>query len=407
MVEVLLLVELQRTNQLLYSNKFDESVWAKAGLSVTSSAATSPDSTNNAWKLVPSTTSGGQYILQNSSVTSGTKYVQTIFAKAGEYQWLQFAPSTGFASTYVNFNLANGTIGNNTTGFIATIIPFRDGWYRCSLAHTATSTGAGSRIVIAPVQSDSQGRLPAWAGDGTSGIYIYGAQLEFGGNPSIVVNINYPTSYIPTTSATVNRPNDYSVKSNASSLLSQNDGTFYVSAVSRNTDQEFVAVSSVGMNTSDIVIAYQSGGTLNVRCYANTSLITNGTLTLPVGNYFKAAIRYKNGDSAVYINGQQRTTNSTSFSFANALNVIQAYSSAYYYAIPGGSGLGTTAVFTSGLTNTQLQELTTVRSGSGGNISYYGPYTIHTFTGSATFTPSFNGEVEVLVVAGGGGGGWW
>ena len=51
------------------------------------------------------------------------------------------------------------------------------------------------------------------------------------------------------------------------------------------------------------------------------------------------------------------------------------------------------------------QSLTTVRSGSGGTISYYGPYTIHTFTGSATFTPSFTGPVEVLVVAGGGGGG--
>jgi hypothetical protein len=400
-----LLLELTRTNQLLYSNKFDESVWDKTNVGVTASAAISPDGTSNAWKLVPNTSVSGQYILQNSSVTSGTRYVQTVFAKAGEYQWLQFAPSTGFASSYVNFNLANGTIGTNTTGYIATIKPLRDGWYRCALAHNATSTTTGGRIVIAPIQSDSQGRLPNWAGDGTSGIYIYGAQLESGGHPSIVVNIDYPTSYIPTTSATVTRPNDYSVKSNISSLLSQNDGTLYVSAVNYNTNQEFVAVSSVGLNTSDMVIAYQGGGTLNVSCLANSSLITNGTLALPVGSYFKAAIRYKNGDSAVYINGQQRTTNSTSFSFANNLNVIQAYSSAYYFATPGASGLGTTAVFTSGLTNTQLAELTTVRSGSGGNISYYGPYTIHTFTGSATFTPSFNGEVEVLVVAGGGAGG--
>jgi hypothetical protein len=65
----------------------------------------------------------------------------------------------------------------------------------------------------------------------------------------------------------------------------------------------------------------------------------------------------------------------------------------------------TLAILPSALSDANAQALTTVRSGSGGNISYYGPYTIHTFTGSATFTPSFNGEVEVLVVAGGGGGG--
>ena len=71
-----------------------------------------------------------------------------------------------------------------------------------------------------------------------------------------------------------------------------------------------------------------------------------------------------------------------------------------------GAPVFTTGFFPTRLTNTQLAELTTVRSGSGGNISYYGPYTIHTFTGSATFTPSFNGQVEVLVVAGGGGTGY-
>jgi hypothetical protein len=399
-----LLSELQRTNQLLYSNKFDEIVWNKTNVGVTASATISPDGTNNAWKLVPNTSVGAQFVLQNSSVTSGTRYVQTVFAKAGEYQWLQFAPSTGFASSYVNFNLANGTVGTNTSGFLATITPFKDGWYRCSLACTSTNTGTG-RIVIAPIQSDSQGRLPAWAGDGTSGIYIYGAQLESGGHPSIVVNINYPTSYIPTTSATVSRPGDVAIDSSVSSLVSQNDGTLYISGVSLNFQQEFMALSPNGFNTSNMVIFYQTSGVLRAQCIANSSTIIIGNLTIPVGNYFKAAIRYKNGDSAVYINGQQRAANSTAFSFTSTLNRINIQSNRYFFALPGSHELSTVATYTTGLTNTQLAELTTIHSGSGGNISYYGPYTIHTFTGSATFTPSFNGEVEVLVVAGGGGGG--
>ncbi|MEK7163529.1 MAG: glycine-rich domain-containing protein, partial [Patescibacteria group bacterium] len=43
---------------------------------------------------------------------------------------------------------------------------------------------------------------------------------------------------------------------------------------------------------------------------------------------------------------------------------------------------------------------------TGGTITTSGAYTIHTFTGSGTFTPLVAGNVESLVVAGGGGGGW-
>jgi hypothetical protein len=42
---------------------------------------------------------------------------------------------------------------------------------------------------------------------------------------------------------------------------------------------------------------------------------------------------------------------------------------------------------------------------TGGVITYNGPFTIHTFTSSATFTPSTAGFVEILAVGGGGAGG--
>ena len=41
---------------------------------------------------------------------------------------------------------------------------------------------------------------------------------------------------------------------------------------------------------------------------------------------------------------------------------------------------------------------------TGGTITYSGGYTIHTFTGNGTFSPSINMNVDILVVAGGGGG---
>lgn len=40
---------------------------------------------------------------------------------------------------------------------------------------------------------------------------------------------------------------------------------------------------------------------------------------------------------------------------------------------------------------------------NGGTITYSGNYKIHTYTGSGTFTPTFTGNVEMLLVGGGGG----
>ena len=65
----------------------------------------------------------------------------------------------------------------------------------------------------------------------------------------------------------------------------------------------------------------------------------------------------------------------------------------------------TFAIFDEALSDADCQSLSTVHSASGGDYYIDGPYTIHKFTSSGTFTPSFSGEVEVLIVAGGGGGG--
>jgi hypothetical protein len=385
-----LMGELQRTNYVLYSNSC---AWStQVGASLTFSSSISPDGTQNATTLNVGTGnySGTYYYVNRGS----EKAIVSIFAKAGTLPYLYFLNTAGNTAV-AWYDLRNGTVSNVNGSYSAYMEPYKDGWYRCVLIGPTQNN-----IYIQIGATDISGNFAAsYAGN----IQIWGGQNESG-----TFDITYATSYIPTTTATVTRPSDIPDVSGVSSLVGQSSGgTLYVSGVPRASEQEFAAITPGGYSTVDGVYIYFAGGN-NLRLYVvggNTVQIGGNAATINVGQYFKAAVRYGNGSTAYYVNGQQIVTTSAALAFSNTLNRIDLRGNAYYYSNPGAQEISTVATYTSGLTNTQLAELTTVRSGSGGNISYYGPYTIHTFTGSATFTPSFTGPVEVLVVAGGGGGG--
>ena len=365
-----LLSEPQRTNVNTYSQDFTNAVWGKYSVTVTGSAAISPDGTMNATKLVLTATSGE--LGTGSPVSNG---YTTIFAKAGNVG--RFSLYRGNTSFGTEFNLYNGTVISGT----GTIEPYKDGWYRIG------------------VKMDANRSInPYFAGGYAVGdfVYIWGAQSEEG---------NYPTTYIPTTSATVTRPIDQALDTSLSTVLNTSEGvlyfdfeyngntSYYLWAINDGTNGNRVQVE-VNMSTNTLNWILASGGTL----YTLTS--TSGMIP---GKRYKSALAYKVNDVVGYLNGVQQFTDSSAV-MPTALNRFEIGSEPGAPIYVGGKCF-TGGTFNTRLTNTQLAELTTVRSGSGGNISYNGPYTVHTFTGSATFTPSFNGEVEVLVVAGGGGGG--
>jgi len=385
-----LMGELQRTNYALYS---DTCAWTtQVGASLTFSSSISPDGTQNATTLNVGTGAySGTYYFVNRGFE---KAVVSIFAKVGTLPYLYFLNTLG--NTVVAwYDLRNGTVSNVTAGYNAYMEPYKDGWYRCVL-----SGPIQNNVYIQIGATDVSGNIAAsYAGN----IYIWGGQDEVG-----TYDITYATSYIPTTTATVTRPSDIPYASGVSSLVGQSSGgTLYVSGVPRASEEEFAAITPGGYSTVDgVYVYYTSGNNLGLYVVGGSTIQIGGSAaTINVGQYFKAAARYGNGSTAYYVNGKQIATTSAALAFTNTLNRIDLRGNAYYYSTPGAQEISTVATYPSGLTNTQLAELTTIRSGSGGNISYYGPYTIHTFTGSATFTPSFTGPVEVLVVAGGGGGG--
>jgi hypothetical protein len=163
----------------LQSQTFDNASWTKTGCTVTANATTAPDGTLTADKLVEGV-GGTFHNLSQVAAVIGSPYVVSCYAKAAERTQVAF--QLGAFAAY--FNLSNGTV---VSGSGAGISDAGNGWWRCWLAVTPASTI--NNIFLAVSGSAS------YSGDGTSGIFIWGAQLE------AVTYQTTPSTYYPTTTA--------------------------------------------------------------------------------------------------------------------------------------------------------------------------------------------------------------
>ena len=181
-----LLVEEARTNLVLQSEDLSTS-WTNINTSETTNAATAPDGTTTADKLIEAATTTEHSIRQDSSSQAAGTYTFSIFAKAAERTFLQFTATGVLGSFRANFNISTGILGSSDPELIASIVSYGNGWYKCIVTRTTTATGA-LRSQWNIVTSSSAARVESYAGDGTSGLFLWGAQLETGA---------FATSYIP------------------------------------------------------------------------------------------------------------------------------------------------------------------------------------------------------------------
>jgi len=190
-----------RVNLLTKTEQFDDAVWAKDNVNVSpnTTATTDPLGGNTADKLIASSTNT-LHVTTGSAIPaiSGVVYSASVYAKQSEYSILQISFSSVWNPIRANFNLNNGVLGSVDSGLTAKIEPVGNGWYRCSVSSTSPTTISSGSVVFGIVSAANSARFAAFAGDGTSGIYIWGADLRVandGVNIPAYQRVNTSTDY--------------------------------------------------------------------------------------------------------------------------------------------------------------------------------------------------------------------
>lgn len=294
-----LLIEEVRTNLLTYSEQFDNAAWLKSNSTIAANAITAPDGTTTADKLVENTASSAHFLYQNPTLADNTVYCHSVFAKASERSHVAVLITDKSNAPYGRiFNLADGTsaspAGVINAPFAHGIQPVGNGWYLCWVAQ---STGSGATQNNPRIHT-SNGSAISYTGDGSSGLYIWGAQLEAGA---------FPTSYIPTTTAAATRAADVASMSgtNFSEWYRQDEGTFVVTASRASTGRAFTVSDGTANENMRVNLSAASPLRPDWQVIDNgtTQVATTSTPNVPLNSNFTVAAAYKKDDFAISVNG--------------------------------------------------------------------------------------------------------
>ncbi len=207
------LLEVASVNSCLQSQALATTPWGTGQSTATNNVASAPDLTTTASGLVPNTTSSALHnIVQNITITSAEFSAVSVFIKANGY--------TGFQLFNLDPSGANGygVWGDLTAGTITTfgvigagvltgsvIVPLANGWFWVGIWGAVNGGITSTQFQVRVYDTGAHAQTStAYAGDGTKGLLLWGAQLERWGTTIK----GTPTSYMATTTGTASRSSD-------------------------------------------------------------------------------------------------------------------------------------------------------------------------------------------------------
>lgn len=338
------LIEGQGTNLTTYSEQFDNAVWSKVGCQVSANVALSPDGAVSSDKMQEDTTTGQHYINSPTYYCSSSGYLTfSFFAKKKERSIIQvyIVDSTGgvsASSTYFDLNLGTVTSGSGS------IVALPNGWYRLSVRATVAVGNCYGRLLL------HNGDSTTYAGDGVSGVYLWGGQIETAAAPS---------SYIPTTSAAVARSADVWTLPLAYSWYRTSEGSILVTGTTGRS-----------LGVTQILVQYDDASYSNrIRVFRDADRVCRGSIvsadtevanialgTLLDETEFRVAFAWSSSGGTASLNGGSCVTDA-SVTLPSGLTTCRIGSDS-----SGGSQWGGhvshVAYFPVALSNTQLQAIT-------------------------------------------------
>ena len=246
---------------------------------------------------------------------------------------------------YAFFDLDNGVIGTTSGVDSSKIEDLGSGWYRCSITYTTTGTTAKGRLYLA--DSDNS---QSYQGNGTSGLYIWGAQLEAG---------SYATSYIPTSGSTVTRNQDIFTRDGIGSLINSTEGVLFleIAAFVNDSSSRYIGLTDGNSNNRVVILYYSNNDRIRVLLSSGGTKYFDEYYTVTsLVDFHKVAVKWKANEFALWIDGFERATE-TAYSFVpiglNTLALDQAGSNNFFGKVKQ------LQVYDTALTDEQLEALTT------------------------------------------------
>jgi hypothetical protein len=347
-----ILVEPQRTN--IFAKSQTTSTWSFTNISRTANNGISPDGTQNADLLFPTTSGAVSFNSDNtaSSLVVGQPFICSFFIKlntsftsnvGANIIDLRLSGAAVWTRPTIRVNFETGEVTNVTNASYISSTNYGNGWYRITFGAIPTGTGAAVGL-----------QTPTGVTLNGGSFYIWGLQGES--------NSTYATSYIPTTSASVTRNADQIFKTGISSLIGQTEGTVFLDWKQNGfSNSQGIFANNFNLTGSISIQVGADGMLYGYVCYNNTFfLISAPAGTIQIGQRYKIGFAYKSGNSALYLNGNLIGTNNGSFAFTTTLSEIDLSNRNVYFAQTCETSVKTTAIWKERLTNDQLAQLTTI-----------------------------------------------
>lgn len=305
-------LETARANNATNSEVFA----ASTGTTVSSNAVVAPDGTTTGDTIIENTSNSEHFTNDvNFTPVSSTTHTWSVFVKRASGVRNVAVRIAGANVAVVNFNFDTKAMITSGAQFVrAGFEEYKNGWFRVwvtMLPTTLTST-------VFRVQLLSGTTTTVYTGDGTSGVTMWGRQLEVGSHPS---------SYIKTTGSVVSRSADSLLTQNISANLRLGQGTFYMEGDYQSPDNREGAAIIASSSARGLLRRVSGQG--SVGSYDDANVIQYSAIgppTLADGAAIRQALAYAPNNFQSATNGTL-TTPSVVGTTSQLLNAIRVYSS--------------------------------------------------------------------------------